>query len=295
MQGHALFVQLGRIPPVVGAFPRRAYGRDNALLATPLAYQYLMALRPDAIAASTDDLLGMRARGWQPSFPVGSDDVDTGLPLVSSAQWPTGGEAYWRRGWIEAAGALTLGGPAAPLVFGVHRGYEWSGRVAVTLPWGGIAGLSGARGRWLDDTLLAEIGGDARGQAAQTLIAMDAEYGRGPWLLRGEWLHTVFAVPLRDAPDVDRLPVASGFLDVQYRITPRWQIAWRLDHLAFGRLPSMSLPSPTWDADVLRIEGVVSYRATRRFEIRAGWLQHWRDGGSVRRRGAPAVQALYWF
>jgi hypothetical protein len=261
MQGHALFVQLGRIPPVVGAFPRRAYGRDNALLATPLAYQYLMALRPDAIAASTDDLLGMRARGWQPSFPVGSDDVDTGLPLVSSAQWPTGGEAYWRRGWIEAAGALTLGGPAAPLVFGVHRGYEWSGRVAVTLPWGGIAGLSGARGRWLDDTLLAEIGGDARGQAAQTLIAMDAEYGRGPWLLRGEWLHTVFAV----------------------------------DHLAFGRLPSMSLPSPTWDADVLRIEGVVSYRATRRFEIRAGWLQHWRDGGSVRRRGAPAVQALYWF
>src|SRR5436305_931296 len=48
-------VQAGRIPPVFGTFSRRAYGSDNPLIGVPLAYQYLTALRPDALPASADD------------------------------------------------------------------------------------------------------------------------------------------------------------------------------------------------------------------------------------------------
>src|SRR5262245_19468105 len=33
-----LDVQVGRIPPVIGAFARHAYGRDNLLIGTPLVY-----------------------------------------------------------------------------------------------------------------------------------------------------------------------------------------------------------------------------------------------------------------
>ena len=57
-------IQVGRIPPTFGAFPRRSYEADNPLIGYPLAYQYLTSLRADAIPASADELLQMRGRGW---------------------------------------------------------------------------------------------------------------------------------------------------------------------------------------------------------------------------------------
>ena len=71
-------IQAGRIPPTFGAFARRDYGAGNPLIGYPLAYQYLTAVRPDALPASTDDVLRMRARGWRPSYPIGSLDDRAG-------------------------------------------------------------------------------------------------------------------------------------------------------------------------------------------------------------------------
>src|SRR5260370_4873498 len=45
-------IQVGRIPPTFGAFARRTYANDNALVGYPLAYQYLTSLRPDARPSS---------------------------------------------------------------------------------------------------------------------------------------------------------------------------------------------------------------------------------------------------
>ena len=104
--GQTLAIQAGRIPPVVGAFSRRAYGRDNPLIGMPLAYQYLTSLRPDALPATADDLLRMRARGWRPEFPVGSSAVGPGMPLVSASRWSTGVEVRWQRDWFEARGRV---------------------------------------------------------------------------------------------------------------------------------------------------------------------------------------------
>jgi hypothetical protein len=290
-----LAFQLGRIPPVVGAFPRRAYGRDNPLLTAPLAYQYVTSLRPDALPLNTDNLLAMRGRGWRPSYPLGSTEVATGIPLIATTDWHSGAEAHWRHDWFEAAGAFTLGSPGAPLVFSTRRGHEWSGRIAATLHSSLVVGLSGARGHWIDDDVLDLAGGDARDHRAQSLVGVDAEWGRGPWLVRGEWLRTVFGIPMRDSPEVTRLPAQAAFLEARYRLTARWQVAGRIDGLRFDTIPGVTRPDNTWEADVTRLEGVVSYRITRQLEARGGWLQHWRDGGFVRRRGAPAVQGIYWF
>src|SRR5437660_527842 len=60
----AFDIQLGRVPPTFGAFPRRAYSTDNPFIGYPLAYQYLTSLRADALPANADELLQMRARGW---------------------------------------------------------------------------------------------------------------------------------------------------------------------------------------------------------------------------------------
>lgn len=45
----AVAVQAGRIPPVFGADGRQAYAADRLLIGSPLAYQYLTSLRPDAV------------------------------------------------------------------------------------------------------------------------------------------------------------------------------------------------------------------------------------------------------
>ncbi|HEY6358167.1 MAG TPA: hypothetical protein VIX35_07975, partial [Vicinamibacterales bacterium] len=103
----AFDVQVGRIPPVIGLFAREPYGRDNLLIGAPLAYQYLVPLRPDALPASADDLIRMRARGWQPSFPIGSSALAPGIPLASAFSWDTGAEAHCHLGRADVAGAVT--------------------------------------------------------------------------------------------------------------------------------------------------------------------------------------------
>ena len=40
--------------------------------------------------ASTDDVLRMRGRGWRPSYPLGSLEIATGLPLMTAFRWDTG-------------------------------------------------------------------------------------------------------------------------------------------------------------------------------------------------------------
>src|SRR4029077_18691690 len=63
-------LQVGRVPPTFGAFPRRSYEADNPLIGDTLAYQYLTSLRPDAVPANADELLSMRGRGWLANYSV---------------------------------------------------------------------------------------------------------------------------------------------------------------------------------------------------------------------------------
>src|SRR5262249_46010515 len=108
--------QVGRIPPVFGAFARRSYGTDNPLIGYPLAYQYLTSIRPDAIPATADDLLFMRARGWRATYPIGSLDPGPGVPLMSAYRWDTGLEAHGTVRLFDFTGAVTVGPLSNPRV-----------------------------------------------------------------------------------------------------------------------------------------------------------------------------------
>jgi hypothetical protein len=290
-------IQAGRIPPVVGAFNRRAYGRDNPLIGLPLAYQYLTSLRPDALPATADDLLRMRARGWQPSFPIGSTSVGPGMPLISASKWSTGIGGRWQMQWLEFAGAWSLGAPGVPVASDLDAGRQLSGHVTATLPAGLIVGVSGARGRWINDDALALVPEARRDDSITTLVATDAEYGYGPWLLRAEWLRSTYDMPLGEqAPGPLQLVSSSGFIEARRRLSARWQVAVRLDRLTFNKISGTlgGVPTP-WDAPIDRAEGAVAFRATRHLDLRVGWQHNWRDAGRVRERGFPAFQALYWF
>jgi hypothetical protein len=294
---HDFTVQAGVIPPVIGAYPRRAYGRDNVVIGSPLSYQYLTSLRPDALPATVDDLLRMRGRGWQPSYPIGSKAITTGVPVVATSRWDTGVEANWRRGPLEMAGAVTLGAPATPVVRDPSDGLQYSGRVGAWLPGAITLGVSAARGAWINRSVLNLYPENERDRNKETVVGVDAEAGVGPWLVRAEWIHASFTLPFLTTPAPDHLSTDSGFAEARYRFHPRWQVAGRVEHLGFSQISgtlNSGLPT-SWDAPVERVEGVLGFRAMKNLEVRAGYQYNWRDGGRVHERGYPTALVLFWF
>ena len=293
-----LDIQAGRIPPVIGAFARRAYGRDNPLVGVPLAYQYLTSLRPDALPATVDDILRMRARGWRPSFPIGSDTTAPGIALVSAFHWDTGIAAHWSSDRIDLAAAITRGAPARPVTRETNRGLQWSGRAAIMLPAGVTVGVSGARGDWIDQAAL-DVRPVAGGvSVAQTVVGADASIERGHWIVRAEYLHSTFGIPIANDPSFTTpLAADTGFAEARYRFRSRWQIAARAERLTFSELKGTlfsGAPTP-WDAPVKRLEATAAFRLMRTIDVRGGYQYNWREAGRVRKLGLPTLQLLYWF
>ena len=294
-----VYIQAGRIPPLVGAFPRRAYGRDNAVIGLPLAYQYLTSLRADAVPESIDDVLAMRGRGWLSTYPVGAYESAPGVPLVSTQVWDTGVEATWQSDRVDVSGAVTRGSPAVPVaVRDTNDGLMWSGRTTVRLPAGVSVGVSAARSQWLQASVLALTTPDTDRASTQSVLATDLEVGHGRWLVRAEWLRASFEVPLVAAmPSGVQLVSWSAFVETRFRPHPRWQLGTRVEQLSFNEVQS-SVPGASgepWEAPVTRVEGVITYRVTRTLEVRGGWQHNWRSGGRVREQGVPAFALYYWF
>jgi hypothetical protein len=291
-----LVIQAGRIPPVVGGFARRAYSRDNAVLGLPLAYQYLTLLRPDALPASTADLVRMRARGWQPSYPIGSLALRPGIPLVAGSRWDTGIEATWTTRWVDLSASVTQGAPGVPVVRESNHDQMWSGRAAGHLPGGVTVGVSGARGGWIADSVLDLTPDGRHSPHAQTLLGADAEFGVGRWLMRAEWLRSRFDLPIVNESGSHQLTAQSGFVEGRFRFHPRMQLGVRVDRLAFSRLlDPATRATPTWDANVTRIEGTFGLRLSRSLEVRAGWQENRRQSDRGGRLGVPIAGLLYWF
>jgi hypothetical protein len=294
----SLFVQVGRIPPVIGAFARRAYGRDNAVIGEPLAYQYLTSLRADALPSTVDDLLRLRGSGWETRYPAGNTTEAPGLPLVAVSRWDTGAEVGWQNERFDLAAAVTQGSPAAPVVRDTNGGWMYSGRAAAHLPAGLTIGVSGATSQWVENAALDVTPAGRDSPSTQSLVGTDVEFGLDRWLVRGEWLRSAFDLPLASPPSSTlHLIAASGFVEGRYRPHPRWQIGVRAGRITFNDVRPSSLgasPIP-WDAPVTRVEGTLGFRVNRQLDLRAGWQENWRTGGRVGRQGYPTASVLFWF
>lgn len=159
-------LQAGRIPPTFGSMTRTAYGSGNLLVGQPLAYQYLMSIRADAVPAHEDDLLRMRGRGWLSNFPVGNTAPAPGLPMVNTARWDTGVQAHGVVGMFELTGAASLGSLSDPRLRDNNGGRQLSGRLVARPSAAWAIGASAARGPWLDSRLEDRSGSRSRRSAA---------------------------------------------------------------------------------------------------------------------------------
>jgi hypothetical protein len=283
-------VQLGRVPPVFGAFARRIYPSDNPLIGYPLAYQYLTSLRPDALPASPDELLRMRGRGWLSSFSIGDPTPAPGVPLVSAFRWDTGVQAHLVGDRMDVAFAVTTGTLANPLVGDDNAGRQLAGRVGLRATPGLLVGASFAHGPFVSRVAMdAATTTLTAGDLSQTAWGADLEYGRGHLLVRGEAMLSQWRVP--SIPS--QLSAWSASLEARQRLAPGLHVAGRIDRLTFSTITG-SVGTRTWDANVTRVELGGGYALQRNLLLKLA-AQHNVRAATRRVTTLAAAQVVYWF
>ena len=287
-------VQAGRIPPAFGSFGRRTYTSDNPLIGYPLAHQYLTSLRPDAIPNTVEDLIFMRGRGWEVTYPAGSPEPAPGLPLLSAFRWDTGVQAHWRGPRVEATGAITSGTLCDPQLGDNNGGKQLSARVAAHPLPGLIVGGSAARGEWLDDSVIALVP-QSPDTFVQRALGADVEYSRDYWIVRTELIWSRWTLPFAAAGTHEDLDALAMWIEGRYRITPRIFVAARADMLGFSKVADSAGRLVDWEADVTRFEGDVGYYVQRNLGLRLAVQHNDRDGGRVREKTFVSGQVAYWF
>ena len=288
--------QIGRIPPVFGAFARRRYGPDNPLLGLPQAYQYLTSIRADAVPATADDLVRMRGEGWLVRYPVGNRAAAAGMPLVASLQWDTGIEVRVGSEPLQLSAALTQGTLGNPRFRDDNDGKQGAARVAWTPLTGLIVGASGARGEYLDRALEAILPPALAARSyRQEAWGADAEYSRDHWLVRSEVIWVDWDMPALRAPLITSpLRARAVMVEGRYKLAPGLWVAARFDDLAFSDLQATG-GTFTWDAPVRRLEVGAGYAIHRYVHVKASWQRNRRDGGVVHAQDFVAGQVLLWF
>jgi hypothetical protein len=288
-------IQVGRIPPTFGSQTRLAYGRDNPLIGTPLAYQYLTSLRADAVPASADELLQMRARGWRTSFSVGNTSPDRGVPLVSAYTWDTGVQVS--TGWnvVSVAAAVTNGTASSPRVADDNAGKQVSARLSVEPATGLVLGTSFARGDFIGRRVRNALGPAADRTFAQRVHGVDLEYSRDHWLVRADTVLSQWDVPFASQPAAPAaLRALAVSVEGRYTFLPGAYGAARVEHLAFSRIAGSS-GTMAWEAPVTRVEVGGGYYLLRNVIARVSLQINERDAGRVRSSRLVAGQLLYWF
>lgn len=290
----AFDVQAGRIPPVFGAFGRRAYQSGQLLIGYPLAYQYLTSIRADALPAEADDLLLMRGRGWRSSFPVGAQYAGPGLPVVSAFRWDTGIQAQWSTDLVDTAVSVTTGTLSNPRFTDDNDGKQLAGRIALRPLVGLAVGASAARGGWISD----EVPAADRGSYAQSALGADVEYSRDHWLVRSELVWSRWDLPfVRTPPEGRTISALGAWIEGRYRLTPRVHLAGRVDRLSFSRISGdlyggRSIP---WEWPVTRYEVGGGYLLQRNLALRAVVQFNRRNGDVLEKRTFYSTQVAWWF
>jgi hypothetical protein len=288
-------IQAGRIPSPFGAFGRGSYGTANLLIGTPLAYQYLTSLRPDALPAASEDLFRMRGRGWLSNFPLGIATPDRGLPIINTVRADTGVQVHGVNGIFEWTGAITTGTLSNPRVRDDNDGRQLVGRI-VARPWPAFAfGSSISRGAYISEDVADALTSIRAEDGVQRAVGVDGEFSHGRFLARGEVILSQWTLPFALGDSAERdLGARAAMFEARYRLAPGVQIAARAERLDFSTLSTPTMAA-TWDAPVTRFELGGSYSIIRNVIVKGSWQRNVRDGGRVTRDNLFATQVVYWF
>ena len=294
----SLDIQVGRVPPTFGAFGRRTYASDNALIGYPLGYQYLTTLRPDSLPASTDEMLQKRSLGWLLKYSVGNAPADRGVALVSAFRWDTGVQVHAETagGALRGTAAVTAGTVSNPLFTDDNSGRQLAGRVEFRPAAGVVLGASVARGPFVSTNAARSALAEGReGDFTQTAWGGDAEYSHGYYLVRFETIVSTWRLPLINQPARDlSLTAVSASIEGRYKFAPGFYAAARADHLGFSDIVG-TLETAPWDAPTSRVEVGVGYSIQRNLLLKLSFQHDDRHGGRlVQSANQTALQLVFW-
>ncbi len=285
----AFALQVGRVPPVFGAFLRRRYEFDNPLIGYPLPYQYPTVLRADSAPANLDQLLYYRGYGARVRYPIGDPSADTGLAQMNPLRWDTGFSLNLGSDPLVFAVAFTQGTISSPRVDDDNSGKQIAARLGFRPAFGWDVGVSASRGDYVSDEVMSLLEGDRSSE--QTAVGFDTELARGAWILRGEAIWCSWDVPTLATGPLGAL----GFLaEGRYKVVPGLYVAGRVSGSRFESVAAYEGPV-TWDAPVTRFEGGVGYTFHRNVLGKLSLQYNTRDSGGVATRWIPALQILIWF
>jgi hypothetical protein len=288
-------LQVGRVPPTFGAFPRRSYEADNLLIGYPLAYQYLTSLRADAVPGSVDELLTMRGRGWLSNYSYGNLAPTPGVPLATAFRWDTGIQAHAATDVVDLTASITTGTLSNPRFRDDNAGRQVAGRVAFHPVAGLLVGASAAHGPFVSTSAARSAGREQDGGYAQTAWGGDVEFSRGYYLVRAETVFSQWTMPSVGSPALaGPLRAAATSVEGRYKIRPGLYVAARADHLGFSTITGSNGPT-TWDAPVTRVEAGGGYSIQRNLLLKVSAQFDRRNGGRVRTANLIAGQLVFWF
>ena len=283
----AFDIQVGRIPPVFGAFARRRYDTGNPLIGYPLTYQYPNTTRPDSAPTELSQVLLQRGGGAKVRYPIGDREPMAGLPMVNPLRWDTGVQVMLGHDPIELGVAVTQGTISNPRVRDDNSGKQLAARLGLRPAFGWVLGVSGARGEYVTDDVTS-ITGDT---GYQTAFGFDLEFSRNYFVLRAETIWSQWDAPTLETGALGGL---GFYIEASYKISLGFYVAARVDRISFDHVDSAD-GAITWDSSISRIEVGAGYYFHRQLLAKVSYQYNERDAGRLTTRGIPAVQLLFWF
>jgi hypothetical protein len=150
----------------------------------------------------------------------------------------TGIEVNVTAGRLDARAQLTSSSPAnrrSP--FDSDQYANWAGGAGYTFRHGLRAGASAYRGPYLYRTFRYYFPGEANPRdLPATGLGADAQWGRGPWNVNGEWQRFIMAYRA-----IPTFRSSIAYAEARRTLGPRWYIAARASRLRYSASPDLNI------------------------------------------------------
>ena len=278
-------LRVGKFATAFGGWVSRHRTSDNPLISAPVPYEDMTAVADDVLPGSVAGFVNRRNL---------SENKLSWLPVVWGPSYATGASVSGGFGdfdlVIEVKNAAISSRPETwdALEEGFTTDPTFTGRFAwhPTPEW--TLGLSHSRGPYLPDATQRLLPADQGvNDYAQTTTALDLTFERRQLQLWAEVMRSTFEVPRVGDADL-----VTAFVEVRYKVAPRWWLAGRWNRTMFDEVEGSTR---SWDRHLTRIDIGVGFRQDANLLFKLEYNRGQQSGGNVNGRDQLAVQAVLTF
>ena len=278
-------LRVGKFATAFGGWVNRHRSSDNPLISAPVAYEDMTTITDQVLPGTVGGFVNRRNIAeikhawvpvvWGPSYATGASvsggfsDFDLVVEVKNAAISSR----------PETWDAVAEGFTSDPTMTGR---LAWHPRPEWTL------GMSHSRGPYLQDTTRRLLPADKDvNDFDQTTTAIDLTFERRQLQLWAEIMCSSFEVPR-----VGDAELLTAFVEVRYKIAPRWWLAGRWNRSIFDEVRNSTR---SWDRHLTRIDVGLGFRQDANLLFKLEYNRGQQSGGDVNGRDQVAVQAVLAF